>query len=164
VRLKHVENWYLLVQSGVAHVGSSERLLIVDEAPREARTEVLYGRSGKMFAELFGYTDREELLEHVDAINLLPRWPGRSSSGNVLFPMRSARRQKEKLQLDAGGFVLLGRVGKVYGFGYRVLVGSPRTMLLPCSRDKWWNKENTAQAQKALEPWATFTRTGRWPR
>jgi uracil-DNA glycosylase len=173
-RLAHVENWYVVTATRTAHVGSRERLLIVGEAPPRSGVKVLGGRTGKTLADLLGFRDREELLENVDALNLLPRWPGKAtkSSKGDLFPLRRAKGEAFRLRFDTGGVILLGRVGKAFGFnkvapltvGMLHVVGQ-RVILLPhpSGVNLWWeDRDNVEEARRALKPWATFARTGSW--
>lgn len=165
-RLKHVENWHVVTKKGVAHVGSPERLLIVDESPPRSGQKVLGGEVGARLADLFGFRDSEELLEHVDAIYLLPRCPGKTKTGKVLFPMRTAKREWNRFRFEAGGVVLLGRIGKMMGLRPLTQVETDypsRAFAFPDLRGAWWDeKQIVRRARKALEPWATFARTGKW--
>ena len=165
-RLKHVENWHLVVQENVVHVGSPERLLVLDEAPPRSGQKVLGGRAGRRLAELLGFENREELLENVDAFNLLPAWPGKTKTGKVLFPMRSAKREWNCLRFEASSIIFLDRVAKMSGLGTltEVKTHSLRFLGLPNLGERWWYTDNVDRACKVLKPWAVFAHTGRWPR
>jgi len=168
-RFAHVENWHVVTKTGVVHVGSPERLLVVvDESPSRIGQKVLGGAKGEKLADLFGFKDRDELLENVDALNLLLCWTGRAKTGEVLFLMRSAKREWNHLRFEAGGVILLGRVGGMLGLGplSEVKTDYPsRTIALPRPSDRWWkDRDNVKAARKVLEPWAEFAKYGRWPR
>ena len=69
------------------------------------------GRPGRCLASLAGM-GLEGFLASVEAVNLLPRWPGRQTGGKGhLFPMHEARIAAERMlpRLRGRAVVLAGR-------------------------------------------------------
>ena len=172
-RFELVENWHVRTVSGddQVHVGSPERLLIVCEAPSHSYPQTLGGASGRRLAKLLGMSNREVLLDHVDVFNLLSRPLRRTRNYATVFPMREAAWEACGIRFEAAGVILVGRTMRAWGlqtplkesriYGVRVL---PLPSLSGLNR-AWWNsKENAVAARNAIEPFATFACSGRWPR
>lgn len=95
------------------------RVLLVGQAPSRGSDGLpaFCGRSGAFLARLVGLP-RADFLRRVEAVNLLPAWPGRFGRGD-LFPAASAADAARMLQV-ASRRVLLAGSGVAAAFGLRV--------------------------------------------
>lgn len=139
------------------------RLVLVGQAPSRTSSAIAFGGdSGARLARLLGMS-LSDLLRVVDTTNLLPGWPGRSSSGKGdAFPMAAARRAAAELAAredPSRAFLLAGMsVARAFGvarlgFLRWGLLGGRRVAVIPhpSGVSRWWNDgANRARARAFL--------------
>ncbi len=139
--------------------GRRRKPLLVGQAPSRL-TEGLgafRGRSGKFLASLLGWT-LDELLGRVEAVNLLPRFPGKCGKGDAFDPV-AARTIAGSVRTGNRLVLLCGKkvascfgVGGPMAFLERREVGNASFVLLPhpSGVNHWWNDRGNKEAAGGL--------------
>src|SRR5687768_10455370 len=132
------------------------RPLLIGEATSVSGGRPFDGRSGRMLAGLAGLS-LEEFLDAVEAVNLLPRWPGRSSApkGHA-FPRHDAFVAARRIDLTGRTVVLAGkRVALAFGLREvkwltpaKVGRGEAFCAVIPHPSGivRWWNEARNGRA------------------
>lgn len=133
--------------------------LLVGQAPgpRTFGRPAFDGPSGRRLSKLLG----ADLLERVDAVNLVQYWPGPSKHGKGChFPLREAIEAAKELDLEGRPVVLLAGRGVARAFEVRLksyfetfeVRGVPAMIVPhPSGVSHWWNNgENLARAARVL--------------
>src|SRR5574337_1332446 len=85
----------------------TNKLLLIGQAP--GRTgDPSKPLSSLRIAKTFGWT-MQEYERHTERINLINRYPGRSTSKGDLFPLGEAREAADKIKLDGRKAILFGK-------------------------------------------------------
>lgn len=137
------------------------KLLVVGEASNLVGGRPFEGRSGARLASLAGVTQRE-FLDAVEAVNLIPFWPGRSSGKKGhLFPADAARLRAASMDLAGRRMLLCGlRVARAFGLPSKVRFMNPcslgrderscHVIPHPSGIVRWWNDADNVAAATNL--------------
>jgi len=127
-------------------------IVLVGQAPGRSSGERAFdGRSGDRLAAYLGLGDREALLETVECLNLLRRYPGSAGPKGDAWPRHAGRRAARRLlgRLRGHRVLLAGKnVARAFGVSadYLVWTSHPegfRCAVIPhpSGINHWWNTE-----------------------
>lgn len=133
------------------------KIVIVGQAPGPRSGDRAFdGRSGDRLARYMGLSDRRDLLEHFELLNLLRRYPGPAGDKGDAFPAGRARRAARRLsgRLRARTVLLAGkRVGAAFGVGAEYLEWGTHEQGFafvviphPSGVNRWWNDPDNRES------------------